>query len=81
MTTATTSMVDPTGPPPLFISSNILVFCLTINLNALRLIGEMRNRADPDDEDLPAKYLLYVFAVMVAIAIAAVSTFFIVISR
>jgi hypothetical protein len=44
-------------------------------------MGEMRNRADPDDEDLPAKYLLYVFAVMVAIAIAAVSTFFIVISR
>ncbi len=60
---------------------NTLMFCLTINLNALRLMGEMRNRADPDDEDLPAKYLLYVFAVMVVIAIAAVSTFFIVISR
>jgi hypothetical protein len=81
MTTATTSAIDPHRTDPLFISSNILVFCLTINLNALRLIGEMRNRADPDDEDLPAKYLLYVFAVMVAIAIAAVSTFFIVISR
>jgi len=40
----------------------------------------MRNRADPDDEDLPARYLLYVFAVMVAIAIAAVSAFFIAIS-
>jgi hypothetical protein len=60
---------------------NIVMFSLTINLNALRLIGEMRNRADPDDEDLPARYLLYVFAVMVAIAIAAVSTFFILISR
>jgi hypothetical protein len=60
---------------------NTLVFCLTIDLNALRLIGEMPNRADPDDEDLPAKYLLYVFAVMIAIAIAAVSTFFILISR
>jgi hypothetical protein len=30
----------------------------------------------PDDEDLPASYLLYVVAVMVVIAVAAVSTFF-----
>lgn len=31
---------------------------------------------EPDDEDLPASYLVYVVAVMVVIATAAVSTFF-----
>jgi hypothetical protein len=34
---------------------------------------------EPDDEDLPASYLFYVVAVMVAIAIAALSTFFVLI--
>jgi hypothetical protein len=31
---------------------------------------------ESDDEDLPASYLFYVVAVMVAIAVAVVSTFF-----
>jgi hypothetical protein len=31
---------------------------------------------ESDDEDLPASYLLYVVAVMVAIGVAVISTFF-----
>jgi hypothetical protein len=31
---------------------------------------------EPNDEDLPAAYLVYVVAVMVVIAVAAFSTFF-----
>lgn len=31
---------------------------------------------EPDDEDIPASYVLYVVAVMVVIAVATVSTFF-----
>jgi hypothetical protein len=31
---------------------------------------------ESDDEDLPASYLFYVVAVMVAIAVAVISTFF-----
>jgi hypothetical protein len=34
---------------------------------------------EADDEDLPASYLLYIAAALVAIGIAAVSTFFILI--
>jgi hypothetical protein len=30
---------------------------------------------EPDDQDLPASYLFYVIAVMVAIAVAGVTTF------
>jgi hypothetical protein len=30
---------------------------------------------EPDDQDLPASYLFYIIAVMVAIAVAGVSTF------
>ncbi len=34
---------------------------------------------EEDDEDLPASYLLYIAAALIAIGIAAVSTFFILI--
>ena len=33
-------------------------------------------KMESDDEDLPASYLFYVVAVMVAIAVALISTFF-----
>ena len=45
----------------------------------MRTSDPVGGHMESDEEDLPASYLLYIVAVIIAIAVAAVSTFFILI--